>query len=135
MPEDGARFSALRLDALTYPDEFFDWIVAFESLSRLETRSGMLDALRDARRVPKTGGWLYVAVPGIPEGGDNMKARGYAGDSGRIPSFTPQTLEELLEESGLRAAERPAAVLEDGRRFVRAIFRKTERQPYAQASR
>lgn len=126
---DQERFSVSRFDALAYPDEHFDWIVAFECLSRLETRAGMLDALQEARRVLKTGGRLYVAVPAVPESGHDEKARGYAGDSGLIPSFTPQTLENLFEEAGLAAAERPSAVLEGGRRLVRAIFRKSDRQP------
>lgn len=133
--EARGRCSISRLDALTYPDEFFDWIVAFESLSRLETRDEMIAVLGEVCRVLKPGGRLYVAVPGIPGEGDGVKARGYAGDSGLIPSFTPQTLEELLEEAGLAPAERPSAVLEGGQRFVRAIYRKPERQPSEQASR
>lgn len=120
------RCSVSRLDALEYPEAFFDWIVAFECLSRIATREGMLDVLREARRVLKSGGWFYVAVPVIPEDGVTAVGRGYAGDSGLAPTFTPRTLDELLKIADFASAERPSVALDGGRRLVQAIYRKID---------
>lgn len=117
------RVSKAHIDALGYPDEFFEWVVAMGSLARLESRDALLDALSEVRRVLQSGGWLYVTVPGLPDAGE---AHGYAGDSGMEPTFTPRTLDELMEEADFAVSERPTVITADGRRVVQAIYRRVD---------
>lgn len=124
--EAETRCSVSRPDALGYADDFFDWVVAFDTLSAAETRAEMLDVLEEVRRVLKPGGWLYVAVPAVPERSASNGARGYAGDSGLAPTFTPRTMDELLAEAEYVTAERPSVSTEGSRRLVQAIYRKLD---------
>lgn len=120
------RVSVSQLDALGYPDDFFDWVVAYGSLSRLETRDDMLGVLEEAHRVIRPGGWIYIVAPALPDHAAESEDRGYAGDSGLEPSFTPRTLDELLREAGFVAAEPPSIAAEGDERKVRAIYRRME---------
>lgn len=120
------RVTVSRIDALGYPDDYFDWVVAFNVLQRMETRKEILEVLEEARRVIRPGGWLYLAVPALPDHTAERTEKGYAGDSGLEPTFTPRTLDELLAEAGYQVAERPSTAIEDGQRIVRAIYRRVE---------
>lgn len=125
--EAGARISRARSDALGYPDEFFDWVVACESLAHLESRGVMLEALRELRRVMRLGAWLYVTVPAVPEHAAELADHGYAGDSGLKPTFLPRTLNELMEEADFEQAEGPAIATEPGSgRIVQGIYRRVD---------
>lgn len=125
--EAAKRISRARADALGYPDEFFDWVVACGSLAHLESREAMLDALRELRRVLRAGGWLYATVPAVPEPAAGFSDHGYAGDSGLKPTFLPRTLNELMQEADLAQAEGPALVREAGsRRIVQGIYRRVD---------
>ena len=121
------RISRARVDALGYPDEFFDWVVACGSLAHLESRDAMLDALRELRRVMRSGAWLYVTVPAVPERAADLAGHGYAGDSGLKPTFLPRTLKELMEAAEFAQAEGPALVTEaDSGRIVQGIYRRVD---------
>lgn len=118
------RIMVSKIDALGYPDDFFHWVVAYGTLARMETRDDILAVLAEARRVIRPGGWLYVAVPALPEGRNGD--RGYAGDSGLEPTFTPRTLDELMVEADFTASERPSVAVQGDRRLVQAIYRRLE---------
>lgn len=118
------RITVSKIDALGYPDDFFDWVVAYRVLDRMETREDILAALEEMRRVIRPGGWLYVAVSAITEGQNGD--RGYAGDSGLEPTFTPRTLDEIMAEADFAAAERPSVAVQGERRLVQAIYRRME---------
>ena len=120
------RISRARIDALGYPDAYFDWAVTYGSLARLESRDALLEGLAEIRRVLKSGGWLYVTVPAIPEAGATPAEHGYAGDSAMRMTFTPRTLDDLMEEADFAVAERSTVVLEKGVRIVQAIYRRTD---------
>lgn len=124
--EAAKRISRARIDALGYPDAFFHWVVACGLLARLESRKALLDALTEVRRVMISGGWMYVTVPAVPEPGEIPGATGYAGDSGMPLTFTPRTLNDLINESGFDEAEEPVETVENGRRIVRAVYRRVD---------
>lgn len=124
--EAGKRITVSQIDALGYPDDFFHWVVAYHVLNRMESREEMLDLLAEVRRVIRPGGWLYVAVPALPEHAVDIEGRGYAGDSGLEPSFTPRTIDDLLRTAGFVVAERPSVAAEGDRRIVRGIYRRVE---------
>ncbi|MEX0599054.1 MAG: class I SAM-dependent methyltransferase, partial [Rhodothermales bacterium] len=124
------RCSESRLDALGYPDDYFDWVVAFDTLARVESDRDMLEMLDEVRRVMKSGGWIYVAVPAVPdaEAGLGAADRGYAGDSGMAPTFMPRTLDDVLVRAGFTVSERPSIAARNDGRVVRAIYRKVDEQ-------
>ncbi len=124
--EAGKRISQARVDALGYPDEFFNWVVAFGALARSDSRESLLEGLSEIRRVLRSGGWLYVTVPAIPEPAETPGARGYAGDSGLKPTFTPRTLNDVMEEAGYALAEGPTIAVEKGGRIVQGIYRRAD---------
>lgn len=108
--------------ALPYPDDRFDWVVAVDSLNRdVSTRDELIERLREARRVLKPGGWVYVTLPAVPsDTNPNEPVPGYAGDSGLHFTFTPESLDALMKDANLAIAEEPAVVGE----VVRGIYRK-----------
>lgn len=120
------RIARSQFDALGYPDGYFDWVIAFDSLSRLETKSDLLGTLGEIRRVLRPGGWLYIVVPAVPERESGAGERGYAGDSGLSPTFTPRTLDELVDEAGYAVVESPSVGVSEGARRVQAIYRKID---------
>jgi SAM-dependent methyltransferase len=63
---DGVRFAVGRAEALPLPDASQDVVVFMRSLHHVEVQR-MGDALREARRVLRPGGAVWVAEP-VPEG-------------------------------------------------------------------
>lgn len=120
------RVSRAGVEALGYPDEFFDWVVAYGSLARLESREALLDGLSELRRVLRSGGWLYVAVPAVPEPDEPIPARGYAGDSGMKPTFSARTLDALMKDANFAVAQQPAVESANGHRILQAIYRRVQ---------
>jgi SAM-dependent methyltransferase len=113
--------------ALPYPDGRFDWIVAMESLDRdVSTREELVERLREAHRVLKPGGWIYVTLPSVPaDTNPNEPVPGYAGDSGLHFTFTPELLDALMKEVEFAVAEEPVVVGQ----VVRGIYRKAGGAP------
>ena len=108
---------------LPYEDSSFDWVIALDTLSHIGSRDQILDLLRDARRVLRTGGRMYLTVRAVPEE-INLEVHGYAGDSGLEATFTPGTLSELASEVSFSMLEGPAVVIADARRIIRAVLRR-----------
>ena len=80
-------------DALGYPDDYVDWVVA----SGLDGSSEeIVSALVEARRVLKPGGWLWIELTGIN---------------------SPEALTELAVSADLAVAEAPARAGERGTVF------------------
>lgn len=94
-----------RLDALGYPDQFFDWIIAYDVLGARDERTP--EVLAEARRVLKAGGWLYVAASA--EAGSTVERLGAA-----------------MRRADFALAEQPEAYQEAGRRLVRGIYRRVD---------
>lgn len=124
------RCSASRPDVTGFPDDYFDWVVAVDSLARAERDRDMQHMLVELRRVMKPGGWLYVAVPVVPDSEEGVRSpdRGYAGDRGMEPTFQPRTLDDVLVRAGFTVSERPSIAARAGGRYVRAIYRKVDGQ-------
>lgn len=109
------RITKANPDALGYPDEYFDWIVAFRTSDGVGSEEALLAIFQEAHRVQKTGGWMYTATPAAAE----EKA-----EEGL--HFTPVQLLMLLNEAGWVSAGRPS-ILQDGEtELVVHIVRKVD---------
>lgn len=106
--EAAQRVVQARPAALAYPDDHFDWVVAYGSLTPDDTLPW---ALAEALRVLRPGGWLFAAfcLEDDPE------------------RLRPEALPALLAEAGFALAEDPALDPDEPRPVVRGIFRKVDR--------
>jgi SAM-dependent methyltransferase len=107
--EAGRRVSRARLAALGYPDEHFDWIVAYGSLERSTDAGELFETLAEARRVLRTGGWIFAAL--------RLESVGAPLDG--------EALAKLFAEAGFALAEMPVRENEP-EPLVRGIFRKVD---------
>lgn len=73
----------------------------------------MLEAMAEARRVLRSGGWAYVA---LETGADDQDA-----DDEHVLG-----LYGLMQRAELELAEKAEVFLEEGRRIVRGIFRRVD---------
>ncbi len=125
--EAARRFTQAHLDALGYPDDFFDWAVAVAPFLASHDRGRLVDTLRELRRVLKPGAWVYVAASEAPDTLNSRQAsQGFAGDSEMTFTFTPTTLVALMEEAGFVEAQAPHTIHEGEDRFLSAIFRHVD---------
>lgn len=116
----------LRIDALGYPDDFFDWVIAYDTFDGIASYDELSAALVEARRVLKPGGWIYVAVPALdPAFNPRTQEAEYASDSGPQFSYTEDTLTQMMEENGLALAEVPRRTSTDHLR-LEGIYRRVE---------
>lgn len=99
-----------------YPDDAFDWIVAFNPVSYLQSDGDLSEFLRAMRRLLAPGGWLYIASTGPP----NPTANGAAEPA---PRFTPDQLDACAREVDLALAVAAERTEECDTPIVRAIFR------------
>lgn len=93
-----------RFGALGYPDAYFDWLVAYGTFGALGSEDDLADVLSEARRVLKSGGWIYVAVPGLDEA----------------------ALTQTMDDAGFALAEAPALSDDDEGNVVRGIYRRVD---------
>ena len=99
-----------------YPDDAFDWIIAFASASYLQ-------APGDLPMVFEPGGWVYVALSAEPKVATN--GRGAAEQP-----VTSAWIEDCADDVGLAVSVAPEQAEEHGESLVRAIFRYvTEETP------
>ncbi|NNF59003.1 MAG: class I SAM-dependent methyltransferase, partial [Rhodothermaceae bacterium] len=56
------RVSMARSAALGYPDDFFDWVVAYGAYDEAANMAMLVDMLSETYRVLKPGGWVFVAM-------------------------------------------------------------------------
>lgn len=100
--EGKRRVARAAPDALGYPDAFADWLVA----SALDgTAPELVEAFREARRVLKPGGWLWVELA-------------------TAQAASPEALRALALVANLAEAEAP--VRDDARGTVRGLFRRVD---------
>lgn len=105
--EAARRVTPARAAALGYPDDFFDWIVAYGTYDTAASAAELKEMLAETRRVLKPGGWVIAAFRRERSG----------------PDLTPETLTKLFAEAGLALAEDPVDD-DDGEPVVRGIYRK-----------
>ena len=104
------RVSLARSSALGYPDDFFDWVVAYGAYDEAENMAVLVDMLAETYRVLKPGGWVFVA----------MRERAIGADG------TPEALTRLFAQVQFALAEAPVEEQENGERLLRGIFRKVD---------
>ena len=104
------RIGVARSAALGYPDDFFDWVVAFGAYDEAENMAVLVDMLAETYRVLKPGGWVFVA----------MHERAIGADA------APEALTRLFAQVQFALAEAPVEALEGEERVLRGIFRKVD---------
>lgn len=118
------------LDAFDYPEETFDWVVAFDAEVYADTGERLEQLFRRARQVLKPGGWVYITVPAAEadlegeerSGGDGRPVE--ASDPGE--AFTISELEVRRQAADLELAKEPEIVREGEAPRVHAIYRKVQ---------
>lgn len=101
------RIGVARPAALGFPDDHFDWVVAYGTYDTAADAAELFDMLAETRRVLKPGGWVFAAL--------RIEAVG--------PDLTPDTLSKLLSEAGFALAEMPEVEAEP---VVRGIYRRVD---------
>lgn len=122
------------LEDMEYPDEAFDWVIAYHAEVLAETPDELHALLSRTRRMLKPGGWAYVSVPAAVTDIDEQKrttgdgAPASAPENGDTTSgaFTIDALTEQQERANLATASAPEVVEEHGVFRTRAIFRRVE---------
>ena len=109
---DGAeqRVTQASPDALGYPDDHFDWVVAYGPYDSAETVGDLFGRIAETKRVLKMGAWVIAAL--------SLKVASEE-------DLDPEALAKAMSEAGLALAEDPA--LEHDAALgpvVRGIFRK-----------
>lgn len=95
--------------ALGYPDDYFDWVIAYGAYDEAADLAVLMDQLAETLRVLKPGGWVYVAMREETVGED----------------ATPEALTKLFEHAGYALAERPV-LDQEGEPVLRGIYRKVD---------
>ena len=113
-PETDQRITVARPGALGYPDDFFDWIVAYRALDQVPEGRERKEALEEARRVLKPGGWIWVA----------LDVASFGAEAEDIDA--PGALSDLFLSAGFALAEAPVRYTEASRPLVRGIYRKVD---------
>jgi SAM-dependent methyltransferase len=99
-----------------YPDDAFDWIVAFDPTAYLHDEHDLKDLLNTLQRLLSPGGWLYIAFTDQLA----LKANGTAKP---ILEVTPRQLDACAGEVGLAVSKMAKRTKEHGAPLVRAIYR------------
>lgn len=99
----------------TYPDDAFDWIVAFNPTAYLSVEQDVAVLVNAMQRLLAPGGWLYVALAGPPAPETN----------GAVVALElgPSQLDTFAEEAGLVSSVAAERVEEQDTPLVRAIYR------------
>lgn len=96
--------------ALGYPDNYFDWVIAFGAFDDASDAAELVEQVLEMRRVLKPGGWVLAAI------GKNVVG----------PDATPKALAVLFHDTGFAIANNPEEVEEEGSTLLRGIFRKVD---------
>lgn len=141
-PEQCVRQASL--DDLDYPDDSFDWVVAYHAERFASTGDELIRLLHAARRLLKPGGWVYVTVPASAEAvtghaqtqGDGAPATDPAAVSDATDvtlddvrdgaTFSVDTLEAARSDAGLAESVAATLVREHGEARLRAIYRRVD---------
>ncbi len=103
--EHTQRFGSWKAPELHFPDGHFDWVLMTDVLPMRAGRVATLDTLREARRVLRDGGWLYLAQT-LADADDGPTLAGWC------------------EATPLAIAERHKVLDTDGVTLFRAIYRR-----------
>lgn len=99
-----------------YPEDAFDWIVAFEPTAYAASDEELAGVLATTRRLLKPGGWIYVA----------LAAEGTPTRNGTVETMTPERLAATAATANFAHAVAPERAEEHGTALVRGIFRRVE---------
>mgnify|MGYP006296809757 CR=1 FL=1 len=112
------------LDAMDYPDETFDWVVAVEAETYVSDEESLRALFEEGRRLLKPGGWLYVTLP-APEN-DETEGTETREEADAPARFSEEALEAQRKAADLAEASAPTAVQESTTSRIRAIYRRVE---------
>ena len=105
------------LDAIDYPDDTFDWVVAARAETYVGNKADLRTLLDESRRLLKPGGWLYLTLPATPDASVNGTG------------FTIEILESFRRDANLAEASEPTRVDEETEApRLRAIYRCVDPQ-------
>jgi SAM-dependent methyltransferase len=105
------------LDAIEYPDDTFDWIVADRAETYVTNKVDLKTFFEESRRLLKPGGWLYLTLPATPEASVNGTG------------FTIEIVESFRRDAELVEASEATRIEEEGEApRLRAIYRCVDPQ-------
>lgn len=119
------------LPALDYPDDAFDWVIAYPAEVWGDDSETFRAMLAEAHRMLKPGGWCYVTVPAQPV--DLQVEERASGDGSPEPGpaseilFSIAHLGRQRSRVGFAEAEEPTIVREHDETRVHALYRRVER--------
>jgi len=118
------------LETFDYPEETFDWVIAYRAEVYVETGDDLERLFTESRRVLKPGGWVYVTLPASEA---DLEDEERSGGDGRpveneddATGFTMEQLDARRHEADLQVAKEPEIVHEEGGPRVHAIYRNVE---------
>lgn len=132
-PEDAETCVQIAtLDAMEYPEDAFDWVIAYRGEIFGDSDDDVFRLLSEARRMLKPGGWTYVTFPAAAKDVDEQERTAGDGAPTEMPSAVDENavsiraLEAQQERANLAVASAPEIVKELGEFRVRAIFRRVD---------
>lgn len=109
------------LDAMDYPDETFDWVVAVEAETYVSDTDDLRALFEEARRLLKPGGWLYVSLPAVEEEKASTDGEQRFSEEGIEAERSAADLAEASEPTRIEGESGPGP-------RIRAIYRRVDPQ-------
>lgn len=106
---------------LPFEEEYFDWAVLYRTYDDLKDGLALQNTLREARRVMRTGAWIYVAFLGT-------QAQVQTNGTPQPIRFTREGLTAFMETIPFALAEAPHAEKEGDDLVWCGIYRKVNEE-------
>lgn len=123
------RVTSATAVSLSYPDDFFDWVVAHDTYNRAPTLENVMEMVQETRRVLKPGGWVHCTVPAEREQldqWDRLDSVVYQNGSAIGAFFSSENLDELMTELEFARAVEPFSTTVEDSPYLCAVYRKVD---------